>query len=141
MKANRSYTNGTKTKRLEKHYGEVQQWQSDLGLIKSEITFICHLLDTYTFEPNTSESFGLLQDYRNRIRTAREMNESIARQLTDHRAHIGGALECNDRSHDTSFLMKQEKLKMEVDQFKAHFQELKTEIFEYAIKIMKRRKP
>jgi len=141
MKAQRSHNDMARSKKLGMLYSEVQHWQSELGFIEGEATFITHLLDSYTFEPKTSESFDLLQDYRNRIIIAQKKKNSIVEKIAKHKPRIGGVLECSDKSYDASFRAKHNKLKVEFEKLKINFQILKAEIFEYAIKIMKKRKP
>ncbi|WP_149277002.1 hypothetical protein [Pareuzebyella sediminis] len=141
MKAKESNNNMTRAEKMGTLYTEVQHWQSNLGFIEGERTFINHLLHSYTFEPHTPESFKILQDYRNRIMITKKTENKIVEKIVKHKARIGGVLECSDQSYDASFRAKHTKIKVEFEQFKEDFQILKAEIFEYAIKIMKKRKP
>lgn len=125
MRAQGTHSDMARSKKLDLLYTEGQHWQSDLRFREGETTFITHLFDSYTFEPNTSQSFDLLQGYRKQIMTAQKRKNSIIKKIAKHKACMGGMLQCSDQSYDLSFKAKQNKLKGEFETFKKNFRSLK----------------
>jgi len=120
---------------------ESQQWTSDLHFIKDEIIFIGHLLDAYIFEPDTPNLFERLQDYRERLRKITDTTSRATAQISVHDNFLGGMLECKDKIHDSTYLQKHYQLKAEVTDLRMDFQNFKSEIFNYAGGILRKRKP
>ena len=128
-------------KEMELLHLESQQWTSDLYFIKDEIIFIGHLLDAYIFEPDTPNLFERLQGYRERLRKITDTTSMAAAQISVHDNFLGGMLECKDKVHDSTYLQKHYLLKAEVTDLRTDFQNFKSEIFNYAGGILRKRKP
>jgi len=120
---------------------EIQQWKSNFRFIDDEIMFITHLLDSYIFEPNTPNLFERLQNYKARLKKLKSTKAKLQSQISIQENNLGGMLECTENTSDLEYCNKHEKLQTLVDDCISKFQELKSEIFNYAGGILKKRKP
>jgi chaperonin cofactor prefoldin len=128
-------------KKVEELHWEIQKWKSHFQFLDDEIAFIAGLLNKYVFQPNTPNLFERLQDYQKRIKNVETTKKEIRNQISKHENTLGGMLECTDSACDLTYYRKHERLKTKVDTCITEFQELKSEIFNYAGGILKRRKP
>ena len=141
MTSQNKLTKEVQTAKMAEMYREYQNWKSHLQLVHDELTFIEHLLNSYVFEPNTPNLFERLQDYQARIKKTRANREVVCKMILGHERNIGGMIECTDNACDNFYNQKHEKLKAETVSFMEDFKILKSEIFEYAGGILKKRKP
>lgn len=129
------------TKEVDELHCDSKQWQSHLRLMQDELNFLHHLLNSYVFEPNTPNLFERLQDFIVRLKKARTNKLEVRKMVSQHEKDLGGMLECIDSKCFLAYYRKHEKIEAEVVSCMENFQNLKTEIFEYAGSILKRRKP
>ena len=128
-------------KKVEELHWEIQQWKSNFQFIEDEITFILKLLDSYAFQPNTPNLFERLQDYKSLIKKTISNKEKTRNHIAKHENSLGGMLECTDSACDLAYYTNHNKLETEVENFWKDFKNLKSEIFNYAGGILKKRKP
>ena len=128
-------------KKVELLYAESHNWKSSLFLVSDEVTFIDNLLNSYVFEPNTPNLFERLQKYQAQIKKIKERKIVVLDSIDKHQKDLGGMLECTDYACDLGYYQKHEAIKAEVVGFLENFQVLKSEIFNYAGGILKKRKP
>ncbi len=141
MNGKKSLTKSLKSKKVSQLHYDTRNWLSKLRFMQDEIVFIDRLLHSYVFEPNTRALFERIHDYRQRITKLKCGNVMVIRTTIDHENQLGGMLECSDATGDAFLLRKHEALKAEVVDCLATFQDLKSEIFNYAGGILKKRKP
>lgn len=128
-------------KKVEELHWEIQQWKSNFQFMDDELLFITRLLDGYIFEPNTPNIFERLENFKTRIKNARNHKKEARERISKHENSLGGMIECTDSACDLGYYSKHETLQSEVDKCLEDFQVLKTEIFNYAGGILKKRKP
>jgi hypothetical protein len=131
----------TQNKKAEELHFETQQWKSKLHFMHDEVIFIDQLLTSHVFEPNTLNLFERLQDYQHRLQKEKINMIGIEKGITKHQADLGGMLECTHESCDLEYYQKHDNLKAEVINCLEKFRVLKSEIFNYAGGILKKRKP
>lgn len=136
-----TYNTKDQSKKVEELHFELLGWKSNIDFIKDEITFIEHLLNSYVFEPNTRNLFERLQDYQHRIKKTTNSELKLQESIVEHEKKIGGMMECTDEYCDLPYYRKHDALKAKVLDYISNFRELKSEIFNYAGGIMKKRKP
>jgi len=134
-------TEDYKLNTVRKFHLDSQKWKSSFFLINDELVFIEHLLHSYVFEPNTPNLFERLQDYLERLKVIKSYKTKIQELIVIHENKLGGTLECKDGKFDEEIHAEHEKLKAKVADCIQQFQILKTEIFNYAGGILKRRRP
>lgn len=127
--------------KVEHLHAESRNWKSSLHLVIDEITFIDNLLSSYVFEPNTPNLFERLQNYQTQIKKSKEQKALVLQAINKHIKGLGGMLECTDDACDMQYFQKHEAIKAEVVSFLENFHSLKSEIFNYAGGILKKRKP
>ena len=128
-------------KKVEELHWEIQQWKSQFQFVEDEILFIERLLNSYVFQPNTPNLFERLQDYKARLKRSKPSREEIRKRISAHESNLGGMLECVDTACDLTYYRKHDSLQNDVDKCFGDFQNLKSEIFNYAGGILKKRKP
>lgn len=138
---NDTFSRKTQNKKIEELHFESQQWKSKLYFMQDEVIFIDRLLNSYVFEPNTLNLFERLQDYQQRLKKEKDNKIEIEKHITKHEGDLGGMLECIDESCDLEYYQKHDKLKAEVTDCLEKFRVLKSEIFNYAGGILRKRKP
>ena len=130
-----------KRKKIEELHRSSQQWKSMLLFIEDEMIFIDRLLNSYVFEPDTPNLFERLQDYLRRLKESKSKKSLVKHNISNHENHLGGILECKDAVCDEEYYRKHDKLGTEVMEFVSEFQDLKSEIFNYAGGILRKRRP
>lgn len=118
-----------------------KSWLSSLRFIEDELKFIENLLHSYVFEPNTPNLFERLQDYLERLQTIQKQKKKLAEQLQEHENSLSGVLECQEHSANKSYRDRHRELQIGYLLFETDYQKLKSEIFNYAGGILKKRKP
>jgi hypothetical protein len=134
-------TEDSKLGALEKFHLDSQQWKSSFHLMKDELLFIEELLRSYVFEPDTPNLFERLQDYLERLKTVNDYKTRLEEHIAQHENKLGGALECKDGQGDEDVHAEHQKLKANVVNCLQQFQILKSEVFNYAGGILKKRRP
>ncbi len=132
---------GVQDKELAELYSDSQQWKSQLRLMADELLFIKRLLNSYVFEPNTPNLFERLQGYQDRLKQIHNQRIVVRGHITRHENDLGGILECTDRACSLEYYKKHGHLSNEAADCLLDFQNLKSEIFNYAGGILKGRKP
>lgn len=136
-----SFTENGQSEKVNQLHTALKLWQSNLNFMQDELIFIDHLLNSYVFEPNTPKLFERIQDYLFRLKKAKKEQKILAAQIGKHENILGGMLECTDDNCDLSYYQKHDTLKAQVMECTQYFQQLKSEIFNYAIGVLKKRKP
>jgi len=126
---------------LEKFHLDSRQWKSSFHLMKDELVFVAELLHSYVFEPDTPNLFERLQDYLARLKTVKNYGKELEEQITQHENKLGGALECKNRHCDEDVHVEHQHLKANVVNCLQQFQMLKSEVFNYAGGILRKRRP
>lgn len=141
MNGNEAHIKSDQSKKVDELHAQCKNWKSKLRFVDDEISFIDKLLNSYVFEPNTPNLFERLQGYLERIKKCKEEKAILSQKITTHENTLGGMLECTDNACDQTFYQKHNLLKAEVVSQMESFQNLKSEIFNYAGSILKKRKP
>ena len=127
--------------KVEKLHYESKSWKSNLHFIQDEIIFINRLLNSYAFEPNTPNLFERIQNFKQRLKKVTDKESILRKSITQHENDLGGMLECTDETCDLTYYRKHDVIKAEITDCLEEFRELKTEIFNYAGAILKKKKP
>ena len=130
-----------KEKKIEVLHSQLQRWKSHLQFIEDEMTFIEKLLNSYVFEPRTPNLFERLVTYRQELLESKKEKERLKKAVLRHINHLGGIIECTPELCDKSFFHKHHRLQDRVLQYFDDYFKLKTEIYNYAGSVLKRRKP
>ena len=141
MSNERSVTENEQAKKVNHLHLELKQWQSNLYFMQDEMIFIDRLLNSYAFQPNTPNLFERIQDYLYRLKKAKQKRAKFVSLIGEHESDLGGILECTDDNCDLPYYQKHDSLRLEIVSCMQTFQELKSEIFNYAGGILKKRKP
>lgn len=141
MNKNTTHTKSGQTKKVEDLHADCRNWKSKFRFVDHEVSFIERLLNSYVFEPDTPNLFERLQDYLKRLEKNKANKVKVSQKILNHENDLGGMLECTDDICDQWFYQKHDALKAEVVGFMEDFQDLKSEIFNYAGGILKKRKP
>lgn len=141
MNTNSNRTKAEQSQKVDRLHLELRQWQSSLFFMQDEMIFIERLLNSYIFEPNTPNLFERIQDYLYRLKMAKQKRTKFVTLIGNHEKDLGGMLECTDDSCDLFYYQRHDTLKVEIASCMHSFQELKSEIFNYAGGILKKRKP
>jgi hypothetical protein len=140
MKNEDGHQEKVQKKKKEQLHTDCRHWKSTLSFIDDEIVFIKHMLGSYIFEPNTPNLFERLQDYQGRLRKVEYKRTQVFTDITSHENSLGGILECETDACFHGFYDKHDVLKASVVGFNEEFRHLKSEIFNYAGGILKKRK-
>jgi hypothetical protein len=136
-----NFTAQQQSVKVEELYRDTKRWKSSFQFTANEMLFLERLLNSYVFEPNTPNLFERLLDYQERLKRTISKKTEVTDRIRKHENKLGGMLECTDSSCDLEYYRKHEQLKAEVVSFCEDFRQLKTEIFNYAGGILKKRKP
>ena len=118
-----------------------KNWISSLQFIEDELRFIENLMCSYVFEPDTPNLFERLQDYKERVQNIQFRKKNMAKWLLNHENELSGLLESRQEDSDSSYAEKHRELQVEFLLFHEDFQQLKSEIFNYAGGILRKRRP
>lgn len=141
MATQSKFTKENQAGKIEELHWDSQQWKSHLHLMQDELMFIERLLNSYIFEPNTPNLFERLRDYQSRLVNAKANRDCVQKMIAQHERNLGGMMECTNTTCDRTYYQKHEKIKAETVYCMETFQDLKTEVFNYAGGILKQRKP
>ncbi len=141
MNKDQSFTKNEQAEKVDRLHVELKQWQSNLRFMEDEMIFVDHLLKSYIFQPNTPNLFERIQDYLFRLKKEKKERTKFALQIAKHEGDLSGMLECIDDNCDLLYYQKHETLKAGITGCTGSFQQLKSEIFSYAVGILKKRKP
>ncbi len=136
-----NFTARQQTVKVEELYRDTKRWKSCFHFNSDEMLFLERLLNSYVFEPNTPNLFERLRDFHERLKKSITVKSDVTDRIRKHEANLGGMLQCTDSSCDLEYYSKHEQLKAEVTGFQEDFRQLKSEIFNYAGGILKKRKP
>ncbi|MCE2611562.1 hypothetical protein LVD13_01165 [Flavobacteriaceae bacterium D16] len=138
-------SHNTKTKKettsTQEFHTATKNWISSLEFIDDELRFIENLLCSYVFEPDTPNLFERLQDYKERLVDIQLRKKDLAKWLLDHENELSGLLESLQDKEDDSYSQGHRELQVEFLLFHEDFQQLKSEIFNYAGGILRKRRP
>ncbi len=122
-------------------YKASQRWVSSFRFMEDELKFIERLLHSYVFEPNTPNLFERLQDYLVRIEAIKEEKGDLFQRIIEHEHALSGLLESKDQPGIVSYSEIHHHLELDFNKFLDRYWLLKSEIFNYAGAILKKRKP
>ena len=128
------------TKKLEEQYRDSQKWISQLHFTGDELSFIEKLLNSYVFEPTTPNLFERLQDFLKRLEKSKAQLNELYESICAHERELGGLMECSSREGDKAIEVRHIEMARKVEEYLGKFNMLKSEIFNYAGGILKRRK-
>ncbi|WP_435625291.1 hypothetical protein [Flagellimonas sp.] len=128
-------------KKPEELYCDLQKWKSNIEFIDDEMTFINRLLHSYVFEPRTPNLFERLELFKIAYKKSIQEKEKIKELIGKHESTIGGILECASTACDLAYNQKHEELSKRVSKHLANYIKLKSDIYNYAGSILKRKKP
>jgi hypothetical protein len=129
------------TTSTQEFHATSKNWISNLEFIDDELRFIENLICSYVFEPDTPNLFERLQDYKERLQDIQLRKKDLAKWLLDHENELSGLLESQQLKKDTSYAQRHRELQVEFLLFHEDFQRLKSEIFNYAGGILRKRRP
>lgn len=129
-----------KNKQVEEFHRHCQKWISLLYFTKDELSFIEKLLNSYVFEPTTPNLFERLQDYLARLDLVQNQLAELKGAIHSHENELGGILECATAPKDFDISEKHLELSAKIEEIQGKFRMLKSEIFNYAGGILKKRK-
>ena len=126
--------------KAEAQYRVCQEWLSTVLFALDELSFIDKLLHSYVFEPTTPNLFERLQDYLARLEDAKAQLKELDLLIHDHEKELGGLLEYTQTPDDLAFDQDHEQLWLKTKEVLGKFGMLKSEIFNYAGGILRKRK-
>lgn len=135
------FTTKAQSVKIDQLHFDTRHWRSNLEFTANEMRFMERLLNSYVFEPNTPNLFERLRDYQERLKKAVMAKKAVIGKIQKHERDLGGMIECTDSECDLTYYRKHEQIKAEVTQFQEEFRHLKSEIFDYAGGILKKKKP
>ena len=138
---NETYNIKIQKKKIEELHCESKIWKSNLYLVQDEILFIDRLLNSYVFEPNTPNLFERLQGFLLYLKKANDNKSKLLKHVENHENDLGGMLECTNETGDLNYYQKHNFIRAEVTDFLEKFKDLKSEVFNYAGGILKKRRP
>ncbi|NHF57725.1 DUF342 domain-containing protein [Flavobacteriaceae bacterium TP-CH-4] len=141
MAQTQNHTKASKAKKIDELSLELRQWKSSFRFMRDEITFIEHLLNSYAFQPNTPNLFERLSDYLDRIKKVTIKAIDVKAAILQYEKELGGMMECMTDDCYEDYCTKHNRIKAETADCLEDFHNLKSEIFNYAGGILKRRKP
>ncbi|MBU2945400.1 hypothetical protein [Zobellia uliginosa] len=131
----------TRRKKESELYKEIQQWKSNLRFLDNEVVFLERLLDSYVFEPDTPALFEWLENHKRRLRKVRNAKKETLAKIREHQQMLAGILECSASKCDENFYKLHASLQNKVKTYVKEFGALKSDIFNYAGTVLKKRKP
>lgn len=123
--------------KLHKMYWDCQNWKSILRFIDDGTILIEGISNAYVFVPNTPSLFEELQDYRWRLKKFKIMKIAVRKRITDHEKFSKGLMEVGDSKLHQQLHKNHELLKAQVADCSERFLDLRSEIYRYAISIIK----
>ena len=126
--------------KVEDFHREAQIWISSAHFTKDDLIFIEKLLHSYVFEPDTPNLFERLQDYLRRLETTKAELDETVQLLMGYESELGGLLECQTLNSLEEIEKKHLRIKLQSEEFQLKFKMLKSEIFNYAGGILRKRK-
>ncbi len=119
---------------------ESRTWTSKIRFTEDELIFIDQLLHSYVFEPNTPNLFERLSEYQHRLKQLVEIKGDLQQMIRVHTPNLGELLECKDQTCEDAIILAHTELGTKVDHYISVHENLKSEIFNYAGGILKKRK-
>ena len=125
---------------IEELHRETQKLISSLHFTQDELKFIEKLLQSYVFEPNTPNLFERLQDYLRRLELAKENLAELNHLIIAYEAELSGLLQSHGTDEKGESVRRYNQLRNLHDELQEKFRMLKSEIFNYAGGILKKRR-
>ena len=126
--------------KIEDLHREAQIWISTLHFTNDELIFIEKLLHSYVFEPDTPNLFERLQEYLGRLEETKHYEQKIEQDLINYEIELGGLLECQALDNLGEIEKRHKQMADQCEEFLLKFKMLKSEIFNYAGSILRKRK-
>ena len=128
------------TMKLEELHRNSQKWISNLHFIGDEISFIDKLLNSYVFEPTTPNLFERLQVFLKKLEIAKTRLNELYDAVCVHERELGGLMECTSLPENLEIESGHTALGEGILEYQGKFNMLKSEIFNYAGGILRKRK-
>lgn len=129
------------TKKAQELYLELQKWKSYIYFIDDEQLFMDRLLNSYIFEPSTPNLFERLELFKQKFAISKKKKQNLKKVFAEHEGKLGGILECTSAYCDATYNKKHKKFLQKVTAYVEDYIKLKSEVYEYAGSILKKRKP
>lgn len=130
----------TKDHQVKEMYQKSQKWISTLLFTKDELSFIEKFLTSYVFEPNTPNLFERLQDYLTSLQKTKLQLAELDESIHEHERELAGILLSGSMPKHLGITQKHREMASRLDEIQGKFRMLKSEIFNYAGGILKRRR-
>ena len=125
---------------IEELHRETQKLISSLHFTQDELKFIEKLLQSYVFEPNTPNLFERLQDYLRRLELTKVKLKELNHLIVVYETELDGLLQSHGTDEKGESEKKYNQLKILHGELQEKFKMLKSEIFNYAGGILKKRR-
>ncbi len=125
---------------IEELHRDSLKWISTVQFAREELNFIRKLLNSYIFEPTTPNLFERLQVYLGGLERSENELKDLEQQIHIHERELGGIIECDTLPEDQQYGNKHRELEKLVEEVLGKFTMLKSEIFNYAGGILRKRK-
>ena len=126
--------------KIEDLHREAQIWISTLHFTKDELIFIEKLLHSYVFETDTPNLFERLQEYLSSLEHTKKHEQKLEQGLISYETELGGLLECQALDNLSEIEKRHNQMADQCEEFLLKFKMLKSEIFNYAGSILRKRK-
>ncbi|MGB5693528.1 MAG: hypothetical protein WBM43_13065 [Flavobacteriaceae bacterium] len=128
-----------KQKNVAGWYREVNKWVSEIHFVQDEIVFAKKLLNSDVFEPNVPNLFERIREYLGLLESFEEELAAFEAQLVRHERGLGTFLEIIEPE---GFKLESRHLELAVQlaEIIGRFKMLKSEIFQYAGGILRRKR-
>lgn len=118
-------------KSIEELQFSLSFYKSRLDLLKKELDFFRHVLDSNIFHPKTPNLFERIAHFKKEIdinlKTTAQLSSEIERQYND----VQLKLECDELSCDAYFVSRNDEIELNVVNFLTQTAQLKSDMMEY----------
>tara|TARA_R110000744_G_scaffold114950_1_gene214971 strand:- start:638 stop:1066 length:429 start_codon:yes stop_codon:yes gene_type:complete len=125
---------------MDRLHEQSLEWKSIILFMEEEIIFLEHLLHSYHFEPDTAELYERYHKYLKQLDEIKFAKNNLKVQIDGHEASIGGIMDSIDHFGDSSFYIEHDDINVLVQKTSEDYRKLKSEIFDYAITVMRKHK-
>lgn len=122
-------------------YREIHDFKTRLQFVLDEVKFLDHLLNAYEFQPTTQNLFERLQLFGFQLNDTTKKVKTLLDRISKHDLVLGGMIETNIAEIDRTFYRQHDKLLFELKDAITDFHNLKIEIFNYVLGLLRKKKP
>ncbi|MDC6351936.1 hypothetical protein PP178_10255 [Zeaxanthinibacter sp. PT1] len=135
-----SYSSPALSTKLDHLTQESRTWITKIRFTEDELSFIDQLLHSDVFEPNTPNLFERLSEYGQRLEQIWNTKEDLKKLIDIHMQELAELIKSTHQLAKDSSVPGHEQLQAQVEKYLTLYGELKSEIFNYAGGILKKRK-